>query len=296
MSWRSYLDAHKKDLDEKVYRQVEDNLKVNYKSRTDEVLDSAVKARTEISVSSKKVADLQKQAKQLDADLARFRENLAALEKQAKEKAAAFSSGLDRLAADFLSPEGKRTQLLRQQQFINKSREYAKRLGLTLPEPKIVFREDSSQPTATAVYDAKENEYIISPAHLELPGLAEYAALMGRFFEKNRVVLNSLGKPGFPESDLWQNFRQSVVEYLLVTDKIQPKPDSPDEWIPFYRVLTAMEKKSDVASVRKLAVALIESFGADWNTANFTQKVLAVNEKVKALSPEIVKETLGSPQ
>ena len=289
------LDAHKKDLDEKVHKQVEENLKANYKRRTDEVLDSAVKARTEISVSSKAVADVQKQAKELDTELARFRENLAALEKQAEEKSTAFSQGLDRLAADFLSPEGKRIQQLEQQEFINKGREYAKKLGLTMPEPKIVFGEDRSLPSLIAKYDAIGNEYTINLSHLESPGFAEHAALMGRFFAKNRNLLENLGRPGFPETDLWQDFRQSVVKYLLVKDGIQSHPDSSDASIPFYRALTAMEEKSNVASARKLAIALLEAFGAEWNEANLIQKVVAVSDRVNAVSPEIVRESLSAP-
>jgi hypothetical protein len=285
------LEAHKKDLDGKIHQQVEENLKTNYKTRTDEVLDSAVKARTEMTVSSRILGDLQKQSKDLEAELNRFHEKLASLEKQVEGKATEFTSRLDRITSDFLGPEGQWNQRIREQEFLNKSRSYAAKLALTLPEPRIVFREDRTAPgTVLATYDTKENVYVISPSKLDTPGLPEYAALMGRFFEKNRDVLNNVGKPGFPDINLWQNFRQSIVNYLLVKDGFQSTPQAPPNQLDFYQTLMAMEKKADVASIHKLATALLEAFGQDWNTANFLEKVLTVNEKVKALPAEEVKK------
>lgn len=279
-------------------QQVEENLKANYKTRTDEVLDSAVKARTEITVSSRIVSDLQKQSKDLEAELNRFHEKLASLEKQAEGKATELTSRLGRIAADFLGPEGQWNQRIREQDFLNKSRAYAAKLALTLQEPRIVFREDRTAPgMLLATYDTEENVYVVSPSKLDTPGLPEYAALMGRFFEKNRDVLKNVGRPGFPDVDLWQNFRQSVVNYVLVKDGFRLEPHVPHDQLDFYRTLTAMEKKAGAASIRKLATALLEAFGQDWNTANFFQKVLAVNEKVKALSAEDVKEAFtGMPR
>src|SRR5262249_53138597 len=60
--WTSLLHAQGKDLDDKIRQQVDENLKANYKTRTDDVLDSSVKARAEIVASSRLVADLQKQS------------------------------------------------------------------------------------------------------------------------------------------------------------------------------------------------------------------------------------------
>jgi len=107
-------------------------------------------------------------------------------------------------------------------------------------------------------------------------------------------VLERVGQPNFPETDLWQNFRQSVVDFLLVADGIPT--GSPDNHLGLYKTLVSLEKSAGAASVRKLAIALLETFDRDWNTANFNQKVLAINDKIKALSDRDLKEALSANQ
>ena len=292
--WTATLAAQRTELDAKIRQQVDENLRTNFKARTDEVLDSAVKARAEIALSTRTVGELQNRSKELEIELNRFREKLSALERQAEGKATEFTSRLDRIAADFEGPAGRSNQRAREQAFLRRSREYASKVGLTLSEPRVVFREDSAAPgQILAMYDSKQNAYIVSPSKLDTPGLPEYSALMGRFFEKNRDVLNNVGKPGFPDIQLWQNFRQSVVNYLLVSDGVQLKPDAPDGQLQLYRTLKALEPKSSIPSTRKLAVALLEAFDRSWNSSNVSEKVLAVNEQVGALPSSVLKDVLA---
>jgi hypothetical protein len=293
--WTAVLDAQKKELDSKIRDQVDENLRLNYKVRADEVLDSAVKARAEIAVSSRTLADLQSRSQEMELGLERFRDKLVLLERQAEGKTTEFTSKLDRIAADFESPAGQSNQRIKEQKFLKRSREYATKLALTLPEPRVVFREDPSVGNVLAMYDTKANVYVVSPSKLDSPALAEYSALMGRFFEKNRELLKNVGKPAYPDIQLWQGFRQSIVNYLLITDGLQSKPEGRDEELAIYRMLMVLEKKAGAASTRKLAVALLQAFDRDWRTANFQEKVLEVNEKVQALPNEDLKDALRRP-
>ena len=173
--WTAMLEAQRTESDTKIRQQVDENLRANYKARTDEVLDSAVKARAEMALSSRTLGELQNRSKDLEIELNRFRDKLAALEKQAEGKATEFTSRLDRIAADFEGPAGKSNQRTREQAFLTKSREYATKVGLTLPEPRILFREDGRAPgQVLAMYDIKQNAYIISRTYakaIEIDGL-----------------------------------------------------------------------------------------------------------------------------
>jgi len=130
------LALQKEELDTKIHKQVEDNLQKNFKARTDEVTESAVKARTEIAVSSRILRDLESRSKDLEAELSRFHEKITSLERLAEAKAADFTNKLDRRAADFVGPAEQATQRAKEQAFLKNSRDYATKLGITMPEPE----------------------------------------------------------------------------------------------------------------------------------------------------------------
>lgn len=291
--WTSLLEAQRAGLDGKIREHVSQHLRENYQARADEVLASAVKARTEIATATSTLADLQSRSTGLKKELDRFQDKISAVEAQVQSKATEVSGRLDRLAADFEGPAAHSTQRLKERNFLASGRAYAARLALTLPEPKIVFRTAASAPDSVlATYDLKTGEYVVNPSKLETPGLPESSALMGRFFEKNQDVLKNVDKPGYPDSGLWQNVRMSIVAYLLTTDGL-PVPAlgfAADQSL--YRLFKAVEQRAGVDSARRLAVGVLESFDRNWRTANTNEKVVAVNARVKAVPDVDLQEAL----
>ena len=290
---KGYSDwqAKLKETEAIIRKTVEDNLETNFKTRTEDVIKSAVEARSEIKVSSKLVEDLRERADEVDREIAKFHQRLELLggevERSAKEVTKKWNG---MIATDMLGPQAQRGEKNREQQFLDRGKNYAIKIGLNgLPAPEIAFQGGLDSAGTVAGYDPERRVYTVNQSKLDTPALAEYVAIIGRFFDKNRNVLANLGKPGYPDPELWQDLRVSVVNYLLVKDHIQPGPDAASGELELYRQLTAMDE-AGAANVEKLAVAILKQFGGDWNEGNLAQKVLEGNQKVKAVPPEVVKE------
>src|SRR5262245_45009029 len=98
----------------------------------------------------------------MEKELDLFRNKLAALEEQAKREV---TMSVNRLSAGCSGPEGQRHQQMKRQEFLNKGRAYAAKLGLTMPEPQIVFREEEG---VNGRYDTKEGVYVVIPSKLDM--------------------------------------------------------------------------------------------------------------------------------
>lgn len=80
--WTSLLEAQRAGLDGKIREHVSQHLRENYQARADEVLASAVKARTEIATATRTLADLQGRSTGLEKELDRFQNKISALKAQ----------------------------------------------------------------------------------------------------------------------------------------------------------------------------------------------------------------------
>jgi hypothetical protein len=167
-------------------------------------------------------------------------------------------------------------------------RVFSRRLYPDDDPPEVAFISDGLAPAA---WNSDLDRYEVDPNRLDQPRLHGYVALMGRFMLRHY-------KECFPEprdsivapSDLWQDFRWSLVEYLLLTDPAWP--GGFDEFLRSFRVgkaLHELDRRADVdrEGLRRLALQLIDSFSCDWTFDTLLEKVLEVNNELGEPVPKL---------
>jgi hypothetical protein len=197
-----------------------------------------------------------------------------------------------RIAA--LEPQAAPLVNQREQAFVEASRQYARQLGLSSPDPMIVFGV-SKYPTNPAFWDGREQRYEVNSSYIDQPGLPEYIALMGRFLAKHFQRCFGNGQAGGSHSSAkpsllaWNDFRYGVTDYILSTTRV-PFPDNYTRDRMIDKALSQMEAElpDKRESMLKLALALLDRYECDWTPQNLEQKILAINEELKLIPPEII--------
>ena len=175
-------------------------------------------------------------------------------------------------------------------EFVKAMEDYSRRLGLTTPLPKIVFVELDRH--ILAQWNPAESWYEVNPDEIDLPGAA-YAALMGRFFEKNYDRCLPTIDP-----NLWNNFRLSTSGYLLQTDSDAGIAQGARNYdFPLFHTLKRIESglNGDTTEpVRRLALALLEQFDCDWANENLENKVLAINRELNLMPNNVIQDAFNN--
>jgi hypothetical protein len=147
-----------------------------------------------------------------------------------------------------------------------------------------------------AWWNAEQHRYEVNPDAASAPDLPAYVALMGRFMLLHYdACFGGSGESTVDES-LWNDFRLSVVEYLLQTDPAAAAGEQSAMAGPLFDALLALEAHEGVtrADVRSLALALIDRFGCDWTADSLMEHAAKVNEELGGLVPEpALRETLA---
>ena len=150
--------------------------------------------------------------------------------------------------------------------------------------PEVVIGRELA-PGLQALWNSDTHRYECNPANLAEPGFAGGVALMGRFMAKNYDRCAERIKA----VDLWNDYRNGVVEYLIDTDpELESSPAS--EWLRqarFFSWLGELDARDDVpaGAGRSLALILVDAYSCSWTWQTVGRGIVSLNEKAGAPVP-----------
>jgi hypothetical protein len=176
------------------------------------------------------------------------------------------------------------------QAFIAATEDYARRLGVSPPPYDIVVVKGLRKESG-ALWNPKKGRYEVTLEKLKSPGLPKYVVLMGRFLTKNYD--RCIGQKTVTDTDLWQEIRLSLVNYIISTEPDRDIREYPvqDQWL-LPKVLKRIENDSrgGVQSARKLALALLDSYNCESTRDNLLRKILDTNTNINVLPNRVVED------
>lgn len=175
-----------------------------------------------------------------------------------------------------LAAAARPTIAAREKAFVDAVRKYEQRLGLGPPYPDVVFMRDPPMFSGVeAIWNEELRRYEVNPATVDSKLEPEKdTALMGRFMAQHYGRCMGSMPPQF-----WNQFRISVVDFLIMTDP-ETTTFKPSYRDPLFDALTTMSESSGVGAVRRLALRLLDSYDCDWNAANLPDKLVAVGAEM----------------
>jgi hypothetical protein len=162
--------------------------------------------------------------------------------------------------------------------------------------PMTVFETQSPGAGVQAWWNAEQHRYEVNPDAASAPDLPAYVALMGRFMHLHYDACFGGSGETTVDGSVWNDFRLSVVEYLLQTDPLAAAGEQSALDGPLYEALMVLEASEGItrANVRSLALALIDHFACDWTADSLVDHVAKVNEELGRPVPEpALRETLA---
>jgi len=156
--------------------------------------------------------------------------------------------------------------------------------------PNVVIGEDL-QEGLLAMWNSDARRYECNPMNISDPGFALQAALLGRLMMKN---FDRCG--GSRDVQLWNDYRQGVVEFLASTD---PEIHAPaNDWLRrtrFFGWLERLDARQDVpdGAARELAFRLLDSYDCGWTWQDVRSGVQRLNsESGEPVPPEALKKAV----
>jgi hypothetical protein len=137
-----------------------------------------------------------------------------------------------------------------------------------------------------AIWNDAEQRYEVNSQYIDQPGLPEHVALMGRFMAKHFRRCTDRAHHTF-----WNSFRNGVTDYILSTTQVPipiPNRYQQDQIIDKALRQIEAELSNKRESVFQLALALLDRYDCDWTEQNLKQKIMAINEELKLMPPEII--------
>lgn len=198
-------------------------------------------------------------------------------------------------AAERLGALGPAGQLLGaevRERFVSAAREFAGRMSLKGPDPQIAFVASDNQ-YVQAVWNTSERRYEVNPAGVDIAGLPQYIALMGRFFELNfDRCLGDQAETPRPSVDFWNEFRHSVVGYLIQTQPEFKDVSNVGTQYDFYEALKMIEAQTGAEPVKRLALELLERFQCDWNRDVIADRMLEISDDRGLMPREPIRQAM----
>lgn len=186
-----------------------------------------------------------------------------------------------------------------EQAFLEAVKRYASHLGLPAQEePKISFVKPKV-PQVFGLWNEKDKQYEVNPEKISTLGLPERTTLEARFLAKNfdRCFGGGAQTPNETIS-FWNDFRHSLTDYILSTEpggsRMIANFGRSTQW-SLLEVLRQMEKnlQGNSKPVREMALALLDRYECDWTEANFLEKALVVNQKLKIMEDRIIQDAVA---
>jgi hypothetical protein len=282
--YQGALNKINEDLNKRVEAEVQQEVAkavASYEKFTAKMIDTIVEAEGRQRDLKRSVDGIQKQVAGAEVDLQRFRKRLNELEQQAEGDYKTYSAQLT-LTVSRSGTTADSKDLERQ--FMRNVEDFARQIGLPF-NTKMVFKKQKEK-MVQAWYNEKTEEYEVNPEHIQAPGLAKYAAVMGHFLAKNFKKCSQLAGHDIM---YWQDFRYSVASYVIEDESVIGLTDK------VLKSLKAIESKTGSRDqVRKLAVRLLESYQCDWNHRNSHTNIMKTNADQQLIAPDLVKAALDS--
>lgn len=171
--------------------------------------------------------------------------------------------------------------------FVEAAAKFAQRMNLPGPDPKIAF-VPNQHAQVQAVWKDEERRYEVNPPFIETPGLPQYIALMGRFFDRNFKRCFSENGPQ-PDMQFWNQFRYAVVDYLIQSNPEFSKVANIGSTFPLFAALKAIEGKSNKEATQRLGLVLLERFECDWTNDRLEGEMLAINADLDLMTDTAIK-------
>jgi hypothetical protein len=162
--------------------------------------------------------------------------------------------------------------------------------------PTTVFETQPPDPGVQAWWNAEQHRYEVNPDAASAPDLPAYVALMGRFMLLHYDACFGGSGESSVDQNLWNDFRLSVVEYLLQTDPSAAAGEQSALAGPLFKALMTLEARKGVtrANVRSLALALIDRFACDWTADSLVEHTAKVNDELgRPVPDQALRETLA---
>jgi hypothetical protein len=203
------------------------------------------------------------------------------------------SAVLDRLGlrGDNVEPKAEGRRLL----FAARARAFARLMDLPGADPEIALGGKLVEdPNAYAVWNREKYYYEVNPSHVDEPGLPQYVAIMGRFMAKHFERCFSQSSTAPQEAQIfWNEFRTSVVGYLIRSVPEFSKVQFYPQYQSFSRILKYMER-SNPDSVKRLAIELLDGYECDWTRRAIREKVKKIDHERGLLLAHIIDEAFES--
>jgi hypothetical protein len=171
-----------------------------------------------------------------------------------------------------------------QQAFVLASDSYAKHLGLP-GGPRITFARGGTGPLGNeiAVWDERSPQYVVDLKRAGTPGLAEYVALMSRFFAR-------LDGPCPDGNQFRDEFRVGLAHYIIQSDSPAKAAFILPGSYPLSTTFLRIEAEAGTSRpVKTLALRSLYSFDCNWSRETLRRKVLVVRTRINSsVTEEIV--------
>ena len=194
-----------------------------------------------------------------------------------------------RIAA--LAPKAEDGHENKRKTFVKAASDYARRLKLDGADPPVAFAVAKEGPGVIALWH--NGRFEVNPDQLDMAGLPEYVALMGRFFSKHRRCLEVEG--ALADGAFWNDFRIGAQQYILSLEpSLEGKP------LPYLnypsdtqKMLQRIQKAGAPSeSVRALALALLDAYECDWKKPDLSRQVQRVNNERKLVEEDVIARAL----
>jgi len=171
---------------------------------------------------------------------------------------------------------------------------FAELMRLEGPRPEVVFEQLKEGPGVLAMWDDKRGVYVVNTDHLATPGLPQYAALIGRFMERN--FARCFGGDATRPYRFWSDFQHGVAAYLIASvpqfEAVVEKTMQIGLQSPVYKLLKAIETRVGVQAVQRLGLELLQRYDCDWDYAGFGATITGINAERGLVDPALLERAL----
>jgi hypothetical protein len=176
--------------------------------------------------------------------------------------------------------------------FVLAASEFARQMSLKGPDPQIVFVKPNMD-AIQAIWNDQAKRYEVNPQFTATEGLPQYVALMGRFLSRNISRCFPDGEEGKVPVEFWQDFRYSVVDYLIRSEPAFKNVAIQSDERPLYRALRRIEAASSVEATQRLALELLDRFDCDWTAPSLGQHMLEINRERGLMADGVISKAMA---
>jgi hypothetical protein len=178
-----------------------------------------------------------------------------------------------------------------QQRFVEIVHRFGELMQLPGSDPAVTFAS-LDVPGVRAQWNPEKRYYQVDEASARMPGLPQYVAIMGRFFDRHYDrCFGAERQKTSVHLTFWNSFRHTLADYLIRSVPEFEGFDSDERWQsrkqPLLAFLERLEIRSGRPAVQRLALELLNRFECDWSNADLLDQILTIVRE-RGLVPEAV--------